>query len=110
MKTKHTEGKWQILWYNYTHFATINKDVTTRICTIDVERDGFAPIEEAEANAKLIAAAPELLKVCTDLLDAFVLKENDKKGNQARTDIFKYCPEFREIAVLARHATEKATE
>jgi hypothetical protein len=35
---------------------------------------------------------------CADLLDAFVHKEGDKRGNQARTDIFKYCPEFGQIA------------
>ena len=72
MKTKHTKGEWQIFWCNYTHFATINKDVTTRICTIDVGRDGLAPIEEATANAKLIATAPELLIVLDEMEKAAI--------------------------------------
>lgn len=108
MKTKHTPGKWEILWYNYTHFATINVGPLKRICAIEI--DNNKEIEEKTANAKLIAVAPDLLKVCNDLLEAFIHKENDKKGNQTRTDIFKYCPEFREIAVSARNAIEKATK
>jgi len=61
-----TPGKWNVLMGNGTHFATINKDVMTRICTIDVgeigQYNGLAPIKEAEANARLIAAAPDLLR------------------------------------------------
>jgi len=79
MKTnlKHTEGEWKILWGNYTHFATINKDVATRICAIEVNcsQKGNAPIEEAEANAKLIAAAPELLDSLNELFN--LLEENE---------------------------------
>lgn len=65
--------------------------------------------EERESNAKLIAAAPELLKVCEELLKAFQHKEGDKVGNKTRTDIFKNCPEFRKLGVDARAAIEKAT-
>ena len=83
-----------------------------RICSLEVhdikDHDAIS-IDEQDANAKLIAASPELLEVCINLLDAFIHKENDKKGNQIRTNIFKYCPEFRDIAVAARHAINKAT-
>lgn len=57
-------------------------------------------------NGRLKKERDELLNICKDLMAGFVHKEGDKKGNQARTDIFKYCPEFREIAVRARKATE----
>lgn len=104
---KHTKGPWIV--------ANSGGDVIAgkfpklkSICILELVPLKIS--EEVAANAKLIAAAPELLKVCTDLLNAFVHKENDKKGNQTRTDIFKYCPEFREIAVAARTAINKATE
>jgi hypothetical protein len=59
MKAKHTPGKWQIFWGNYTHAATINKDTGTRICTIN---SGQYNAKEYEANAILIASAPQMLK------------------------------------------------
>jgi len=66
METKHTKGKWQILWNNYTHFATINTDIKTRICAIEIEDS--KQIEEKTANAKLIAAAPDLLVAMQHIL------------------------------------------
>lgn len=109
METKHTKGKWEVKGeYKNELYAIFDKDSNMehkmRIAVIDGASD------EQRANAKLIASAPDLLKVCMDLMDAFVHKENDKKGNKTRTDIFKNCPEFRDIAVSARHAIEKATQ
>ena len=98
---KHTEGTW------ITKDGQIYPQETGKTLALIPYFD--KDDKEQEANARLIAAAPDMLKVCTDLLDAFVHKENDKKGNQTRTDIFKYCPEFGEIAVAARYAIRKAT-
>lgn len=115
---KHTPGKWEV--YNAEIDNNSRIEIKTdEIISVGVKKNthrvtvafcGYERNPEAIANAKLIAAAPELLKVCADLLNAFVHKENDKKGNQTRTDIFKYCPEFGEIAVAARTAINKATE
>jgi len=112
---KHTAGNWtRGTRTNTKEWMQIVSDGIIPIAEVKPlhktgyrEKDDF---QTEEANAKLICAAPDLLKVCIDLLNAFVHKENDKKGNQTRTDIFKYCPEFGEIAVAARHAIEKATE
>lgn len=57
MKSKHTKGKWQIendhtgMWVGNgeQEVATIEKQIKS---------------SEREANAKLIAAAPELLEAC----------------------------------------------
>jgi hypothetical protein len=52
MKTKHTEGKWTY-GSNGTFF-----EINPQIANLSTFRD----FEEQEANARLIAAAPELLK------------------------------------------------
>ena len=63
MKTNHTKGKWQIINRPaFTEITVGTKDLY--ICTvlsIDIED------EEAEANAELIAAAPELLQMVYNL-------------------------------------------
>ena len=106
---KHTQGTWEATQgKSLSPIVGIREKSFFKIC--ELNRKFPFSNEEAEANAKLIAAAPDLLKVCTDLLNSFIHVEGDKKGNQTRTDIFKYCPEFREIAVAARHAIEKATK
>jgi hypothetical protein len=66
MNTKHTPAPWQILWGNYTHFATINKDTSQRICAIEVNIP--AEIAEQTANARLIAAAPEMLEALQNVV------------------------------------------
>lgn len=63
---KHTKGNWQIMWGNYTHYATINSNITKRICTVDLS-EGYTPIDEARANVKLIAAAPDMLQKLIEL-------------------------------------------
>lgn len=125
-KLKHTKEKWIYIKSNKSVVANGNNIAFTgspRFVSeirnegeswLDMrhrtEPERMAIDEEQDANARLIASAPDLLKACMDLMDAFVHKENDKKGNKTRTDIFKNCPEFRDIAVSARHAIEKATQ
>ena len=80
-ETKFTKGEWKILWYNYTHFATINTDSTHRICAI--ENNESDNIDEATANAKLIAAAPNLLLALQDLCNEMrphIMKMNIRKS------------------------------
>jgi hypothetical protein len=70
----HTPGPWE-LQRDELHYGTLSSIVggESRKCHIDralmVEVGGFACLTEQEANARLIAAAPDLL----DALD--VLKE-----------------------------------
>ncbi len=67
MKTKHTQGEWEInnniiISDNYQTIATIHKQ------SFDTNIDGtHARDREMEANAKLIAAAPDLLKCLIEL-------------------------------------------
>lgn len=53
MKDKHTEGPWEIQGDTY---VTINSLIIAHC-----KQDGHASLNEAMANARLIAAAPDLL-------------------------------------------------
>jgi len=75
MTTKHTQG-------TLTVRASINRSVKTLVANEEnkIVCDTFkAPFEEAEANARLIAAAPELLEACKRGL-ACALSLDDKQS------------------------------
>ena len=74
MKTKHTQGEWK--WFRFMTslngqpFKDLNIAIThpdhDNICSLTVN---LSKQDEAEANAKLIAAAPELLEALIELTD-----------------------------------------
>jgi len=67
--TKHTKGEWNIYRPDFEH---INIGTSTRfICEMPTgEFDEDDERQESEANAKLIAAAPELLDALTGTMNA----------------------------------------
>ena len=81
MTTKHTPGPWQVS-NDWSQFIKIEKKRDTRrlfysnyielalVMAVDGRTD------EAQANARLIAAAPDLLAACKMVLDA-ILREDD---------------------------------
>lgn len=63
MNTKHTPGPWNISSANLYAVNARGRGIATAHGTDDVNySDFFPPTEEAAANARLIAAAPELLE------------------------------------------------
>lgn len=54
--SKHTKGPWDVNRYNDLAYTIISKS------DMDRQDDSFIEDEEDEANAKLIAAAPDLLE------------------------------------------------
>jgi hypothetical protein len=69
---KHTPGSWHVDGHNLTAvISKINEHHYKHICTCDY---GYSHPEEHfelnKANAKLIAAAPELLEACQLMLKA----------------------------------------
>lgn len=62
MKKEHTQGPWQV------HYSLANKNLAS---VTDRNREPIAPCvgENAEANARLIAAAPELLAALKAIAD-----------------------------------------
>ena len=77
MKTKHTEGNWNMMVGGFSKKGNVpnmiqiysTNDDLEMICK--VHKDGLlhAREQDFEANAKLIASAPELLKALQDLVD-----------------------------------------
>lgn len=94
---KHTKGKWEKGSAPYNKFAvtTTNKDARGLfICT------GIATHIANEADAKLIAAAPELLQFAQHI------EKIAKLTKQGRSGGFDYA----ELQVMAKEAIKKATE
>ena len=79
--SEHTEGPW---FTDGNYIAHQSGDIATL--------DGVRPAEEEEANARLIAAAPELLEALDALLWAAAektLKQKEEIWEQARRAIAK---------------------
>ena len=98
---KHTPGPWEY-GEQEGEYVIWNPDIGTIATTC-------ADMADQEANAALIAAAPELLEALQGLMDAFIHTEGNKRGNQAKTDIIKYNqPHVSGALNRARHAIAKA--
>ena len=72
MKAEHTKGPWKATQWEYTsgppRKELVIENGQVRLATLDADFVGnnpyVVPLEEAEANARLIAAAPKLLDAC----------------------------------------------
>ncbi|MEN6401634.1 MAG: hypothetical protein ABFD94_06790 [Armatimonadia bacterium] len=90
----HTPGPWRVALQSDYAWTEINVDAGTRayVCTCGHKGD-----VEAEANARLIAAAPELLTACRELR---VL------AGQMAPDSLRHCGEIlRDADAAINHAT-----
>lgn len=80
MKTKHTVGKWRIVTNTFGQFAIADKDNHS---IANLGHNTVYGEDEIIANAKLIAAAPEIIKAIQILLiamkngDITIFPEND---------------------------------
>ncbi len=61
METKHTKGKWIVVDSGGKVISRTSEENYADICTLADRPLAISP--EVEANAKLIAAAPDLLEV-----------------------------------------------
>lgn len=90
MKLKHTPGPW-IYDPDNDRYPLVVRDNDTRIIA-HIEDNRAFPLPECEANAKLIAAAPELLEALM----------------YARDDLNMILGQKKELAKLINDAIEKA--
>jgi hypothetical protein len=61
-KTAHTPGPWEV-WATSHGWTVCNPDAGWSVCSLPQDHD------QHEANARLIAAAPDMLKVCVRMLN-----------------------------------------
>ena len=98
MKTKHTKGEWHYRTGMLDDYFEILGDYQTNKCIAVTPKNCFVNKEEAEANGRLIVAAPELLECCDAVLTAW----HSKNSN-----MYKKEPEYLQ---QIRDAIQKATE
>lgn len=83
IELNHTPGPWFIGQGKNTGSRTIIADDETWVGFAYGMRLGVGTVEQAEANAKLIAAAPDML---TALQAAIDLADKNLEADQPRTD------------------------
>lgn len=81
MEKKFTKGEWRLRGEDPDNYAEIIGDIGTNKTIALVPKKCFVPQEEAEANAKLIAAAKTMYKkhhkndkLCSQMID--LVKDN----------------------------------
>lgn len=99
METKFTKGEWS--YYQHTpRTFIVGSDKENRQRIIEVIADDClsnrCSVEEAEANAKLIAAAPDLLEIAMEL---FKTMSNDSHC------VNKYASELMDLDKAIKKAT-----
>ena len=107
MKTQHTQGKWQVITSTYssalfgshTGFDILGNKGKRSICNVTLNNAVGIPENERKANAKLIAAAPELLEALQNITKTGYPKE-DNSGPAV----------YVKLQNIAMEAFNKATE
>ena len=96
MKTKHTPGPWEILPESRKHWKTefehgIFITPHNRLPTFAYIVNVFNYPGQTQANAKLIAAAPDLLEACQAVVDDWkhIIKRVPKYVRLARSAVKK---------------------
>jgi len=83
----HTPGPWDVgsnlvIWGEFSNLGMFTVAKVVKRVKVSCKRGDFADIKEATANARLIAAAPELLEALEEAMESAEL--------DAQHDIEKY--------------------
>jgi hypothetical protein len=99
MAAKHTPGPWTVQPYGDGDSLVIHSDGNTRVCFMATPGDSPRAFPKIEANARLIAAAPDLLDVAWSVgFLVSVIKSGEP-----------YTADVRRVAERATDAIAKAT-
>lgn len=119
METKHTKGEWIIKDEHYSIESTIISDNGERIAVAKSypKSANLNDVSESEriANAKLIAAAPEMLKAL-QCISSFVYDKSVKGCTYGDTNydsesaVYGYNMCLDNLQEIANNAIKKATE
>ena len=94
---KGTRGEWEVVAQNETGALIIGMNGNESICTV------WGSVDEFEANAKLIACAPEMLKMLENVVSWY--GKRDFKTNELYSSNFQE-PLIKETIQLIKKATE----
>jgi hypothetical protein len=92
---KHTPGPWEVYYPDITGcgLGIDTADSKTSIVVFDDEAGVYGAGEQDEANARLIAAAPELLEalqIAHQYMQVFMIRgEEPLVGENLKTDLYK---------------------
>jgi len=92
METKHTKGEWYV-----NPRASLNVKCGEKTIASCSSSQSGENLEEEQANAKLIAAAPELLEALIKLNDYFFCEKSLEEG------------EYQDLINITQNALKKAT-
>ena len=83
MSTEHTPGPYHVCEGTVVIAGGTGPSFHDGVFVVDCFHDGSVSMEEQKANAKLIAAAPQLLEACRVMRDyvTLVLNESDRCWN-----------------------------
>lgn len=80
MNTKHTPGSWVFAYGSVYREDTLHDESSIRIALMDRNEPHTTPCER-DANARLIAAAPDLLAACEAAMLLYDLPNIDLAGS-----------------------------
>lgn len=92
MKNQHTQGEWKVENWNGVYNTTVLDQEDNMLCETYYGDELRTPAVQAEANAKLMAAAPELLRVleeCKNTLSNCVSELPDSYKKAVKQQIYK---------------------
>lgn len=105
--SKHTEGPWSRNIPPITKYPTIYAGRNTHICVVST-RNGLS-LPELEANAKLIAAAPDLLEALVNMNALYEAMMEDVNHGASCYNA-ETLQAMNEVPILAKRVIAKATE
>jgi len=118
MKTKHTQGEWtkhgihSINRHEVVRIKSGNNVIADVSCLFD-GKNNLEKGKEAESNAKLIAAAPELLEALEKVSnELYALMEHcyDQNFIDADDDSIEGVKNYQDAMTLAQSTIKKSTE
>lgn len=87
--TEHTAGPWHLEWNADDHSGIfIHAGHNTYVASVYPADEELGFTDENEANARLIAAAPELLEACYQALDHIGSEQEGDEEAEARVFAF----------------------
>jgi len=87
MKTEHTPGPWRTM--SWDGAIVISGPMDELITTVGDRQDGAIPQEQTRNNARLIAAAPELLEALKTIVELNLFNDSIKGFDKAQKAIQK---------------------